>query len=316
MSLRPSALAACLATFALAVAACSDDETTASPGTGDAGPAATSDAGTTTDPTPTVDAGGDAGVAPARIRVAHLSPDAPAVRVCVTAKDGMFSANDTPATPSLSFKQISVYVPVPAGSYKARIVAGDATNCGTALAAPFADVPLPAVAAGDVVTAAAIGKLSAIGSATGLTVAVLPDLPATPEAGKVHLRFFHAAPTTNIPVFVGVANGGNLAAALFSNVAFGKTDATLDGTKGFKPVDTAATKARLGASASATGATVWASDAIAAAGLPDRTIRTVIAIDAANATNAGDVDVLVVDDEAPGANGLNDSAVVLPKLAN
>ena len=145
---------------------------------------------------------------------------------------------------------------------------------------------------------------------------MLPDLPATPEAGKVHLRFFHAAPTTNIPVFVGVANGGNLAAALFSNVAFGKTDATLDGTKGFKPVDTAATKARLGASASATGATVWASDAIAAAGLPDRTIRTVIAIDAANATNAGDVDVLVVDDEAPGANGLNDSAVVLPKLAN
>ena len=316
MSLRTFAFAAAACLVPFAVACTDDDDTSASPQTADAGPS-TTDGGGTPEPTPTLDGGSDAAAAaPARIRVAHLSPDAPAVRVCVTAKSGTFSASDTPATPALSFKQISTYVSVPAGEYKARIVAGDAANCGAALAAPFADVPLPAVASGQVVTAAAIGKLSALGGATGLTVAVVEDLPATPAEGKVHLRFFHAAPTTNIPVFVGVASGSSLAAALFSNVAFGKSDATLDATKGFKPVDTTATKARLGATATPTPATVWATHPHPASGLPDRAIRSIFAIDAAGAANAGDVDVLVVDDTAAGANGLNDTAVVLPRIPN
>ncbi len=317
MSLRTFVFAAaCVVPFAASVVACTDDETTTNvTPTADGGTSSPVDSGTPT-PTPTSDAGPDPAAPTAKIRVAHLSPDTPAVRICVTSKSGSFSANEQPATPSLAFKQISVYLTVPAGEYKARVVAGDATNCGTALAAPFADVPLPAVSGGDVVTAAAIGKLADIGNATGLTIAVLPDLPATPDAGKVHLRFFHAAPTTNIPVFVGVANGGALAAALFANVGFGKTDATLDATKGFKPVDTSATKARLGASATATGDIVWGSDAIASSGLPDRAIRSIFAIDAMNADGPGDVDVLVVDDTAPGANGLNDTAVVLPRLAN
>lgn len=317
MSLRSFAFAAaCVVPFA-ALAACSDDTTSSSSATptSDGGSSSTMDGGTTSEPK--TDAGSDAAPMPnAMIRVAHLSPDAPAVRICVTGKSGMFSASDKPVTPSLAFKQISVYLTVPAGDYKARVVAGNATDCGTALAAPFADVALPAIAAGDVVTAAAIGKLADLGKDTGLAIAVLPDLPAEPAAGKVHLRFFHAAPTTNIPVFVGVANGANLAAALFSNVAFGKTDASLAATKGFSVVATSATNARLGAAATANGATVWASDAIASTGLPDKSIRSIFAIDAANAAAPGDIDVLVVDDTAAGKDGLNDTAVVLPKVMN
>lgn len=307
--------------LASTVAACSDDDD-------DVKPASATDAGTSETSTgsdSSVGEGGpgsdaatdgnpsDSGPTSAFVRVAHLSPDAPAVRVCVTASTATFSAADTPATPSLTFKQVTHYLEVPAGTYKARIVAGAATDCATSLAG-LPDTTLPALAAGDYATAAAIGKVAEVGADAGATAfRVQPffDLPAVPAMGNVHLRFVHAAPTTNIPVFVGAATGANLSAAVFSNVAYGTTDTALAATKGFKPLPVDATKITLGAAAAATGATVWATDAIKTTGLPDQSVRTAFAIDSAGATAAGDVDVLVCDDLSVGT-GANASCAVLP----
>lgn len=308
-----------LTSMGVPLAACSDDDP-ASPSTsggGDAGSSSETSTGTDSgsggsDASTATDSGTDAAAPKAFVRVAHLSPNAPAVKVCVTASSATFSATDVPATPALTFKQVTTYLEVPAGTYKARLVADSATNCATSLAG-LPDITLPALAAGDYATAAAIGKLGSDASATAFTVKPFFDLLAAPAAGNTHLRFVHAAPTTNIPVFVGAASGGNLSAALFSSVAYSETDAALAATKGYKPLAAADTKITLGASASATGATVWASDAIKAAGLPDQGIRTAFAIDAAGAASAGQVDVLVCDDKATGA-GVNATCAVLPKL--
>jgi hypothetical protein len=262
------------------------------------------------------DGGGDATPADtkAHLRVAHLSPDAPAVKVCVMAKSASFSAADKPATPKLSFKDISVYLEVPPGTYKARLVADTAADCATSLAG-LPDIDLPEVMAGQFATAAAIGKLADTGKATAFKVTAFFDLLATPAAGKAHLKFFHAAPTTNIPVFVGVASadGKKLAAAIFSNVAFGQSDAALSATNGYSPLAIGDTKVQLGAAGSAMGDTVWTSSAIKATGLPDQAIRSTFAIDAAGASTAGQVEVIACDDTDKGTGGLNKSCVVLPK---
>lgn len=58
-------------------------------------------------------------------------------------------------------------------------------------------------------------------------------------------------------------------------------------TNGYAEVDTATTMACLGAAATASGATVWASNAIATTGPPDRAIRTLFAIDLPGAPRTG-----------------------------
>lgn len=306
----------------LAVAACDSDEeatpATVTPDAGGSETGATPDSSTPGDSGGNQDSGNDAGTdagpAKAFVRVAHLSPDAPAVKVCVTAAAASFSATDLPVTPALSFKQVSYYLEVPAGTYKARLIAGDAANCATSVAG-LPDYTLPALAGGDYATAAAIGKVAGIAAdagATAFTVKPYFDLPATPAAGNAHLRFVHAAPTTNIPVFVGAVTGANLSAAVFSNVAFGDTDAALAATKGFKPLPINDTKIVLGAAGSATGATVWSTDAIKTTGLPDQAVRTAFAIDEAGANAVGEVDVLICDDKATGT-GANTTCAVLPQ---
>lgn len=322
LALHAAPLALALVAGGFAVGACSDDEETPTPvTTSDGGGTDTgtttdanggTDSGGGTDATTTTDSGTDAQVGKAYVRVAHLSPDAPAVKVCVTGSSATFSASDTPVTAALSFKQVSYYLEVPAGTYKARIVADTATNCATSLAG-LPDATLPALAAGDYATAAAIGKVAEVADAGATAFKVQPffDLHDTPATGNVHLRFVHAAPTTNIPVFVGAVTGNNLSAAVFSSVVFGGTDTALAATKGFKPLTVDATKIELGAAGSATGAKVWSTDAIKTAGLPNQAVRTAFAIDAAGANAVGEVDVLVCDDLATGT-GANTTCAVLP----
>ena len=246
------------------------------------------------------------------LRVAHLSPDAPAVRVCVVPAAGAFSAAILPVTPSLTFRSVTGYLDVLPGSYKARIVAGAATTCATPLAS-LPDYTLPALPRGTFATAAAVGRVAATG-ATAFTVAPYVDLLATPATGNAHLRFIHAAPATNIPVFVGAANPPNLAAALFRAVPFKGTDPTLAPTNGYRPLPINQTRVELGASASATGALVWSSGAIETSGLAALSIQTVFAID--RGTAVGDVDVLYCDDARAGdaTTKLNASCAILPRL--
>src|SRR4051794_33848387 len=73
----------------------------------------------------------------ARIRVAHLSPDAPAVDICVaqhgtTAFSGPFLAAAGMKT-GLTYGQVTNYMEIAPAQYDVRIVAPGAKNCATPL---------------------------------------------------------------------------------------------------------------------------------------------------------------------------------------
>ena len=130
----------------------------------------------------------------ASLRVAHLSPDAPAVDVWL---DGTRVLQDVP------YKTFSDYLDVPSGDHNIQVTPAGATT-------PVvinADVTLTEDVA---YTVAATGLLS-----TGdLSPLVLVD-DRTPSSGAAQVRFVHTsadAPAVN----VGVASG----ATLFSNVEF------------------------------------------------------------------------------------------------
>jgi hypothetical protein len=203
--------------------ACGDDTT----GTGGAGQGGDNTGGsgqttttTTTTSTSSMGGGGEGGgmAENAQIRVAHLSPDAPAVDVCVfTATDMLVAGpvlkglNDTDG---LAYPDATGYVPLPAGSYKFRIVAPNAANCDTALAG-LPDVGPLDLAAGEAYTAAAVGQLGTT-PATFEVIALADNLGA-PAAGKAHLRFVHASDGTP-NVDVGLA--GATFTPVWSNIAY------------------------------------------------------------------------------------------------
>lgn len=313
-----TASAGLLALVAAAACSSSSDDNASTPttdgGTTDSSSSVGDSATPPSDATTNTDSASDAATPQAFVRVAHLSPDAPPVKVCVTAAAASFSATDKPVAGPLSFKQVSYYLAVPPGAYKARLVAEGAADCATSLAG-LPDYTLPALAADDYATAAAIGKVSALGSdasaAVAFTVKPFFDLLATPAMAQAHLRFVHAAPGTNIPVFVGAVASGNLSAALFSGVPFGDTDTALAATKGYKPIDVAGSKIELGAAATATGAVVWSTDALKASGLAEKSVQTAFAIDKGSDAGAGAIEVLVCDDTAKGT-GANTTCAVLP----
>ncbi len=138
----------------------------------------------------------------AQVRVAHLSPDAPAVDVWV---DGAVVLSGVP------FQAISSYLSVPAGSRRIQVTpAGRSTPV-------VIDATLD-LAGGTPYTVAATGRLSAI--------APLPLLDdRNPTASRAKVRFVHAAPDAPA-VDIAVAGGP----ILFSNVAF-------RGSAGYAAVD-------------------------------------------------------------------------------
>ena len=164
------------------------------------------------------------------LRVAHLSPDAPAVDFCI-APDGTTAftgpvMKSLGATAGLAYTQVSAYATVMAGAYDVRIVAPNAASCATSLAGLPDITNLPAVPAGGYVTAAAIGLLAS--TATPFQLKAYVD-EHTPPAGKVKLRFVHDSPGTPA-VDVGVGQGAAFT-PIFTNVAypgFAASSATID----------------------------------------------------------------------------------------
>ncbi|MBK7780761.1 MAG: DUF4397 domain-containing protein [Ardenticatenia bacterium] len=143
--------------------------------------------------------------APARVRVAHASPDAPAVDILV---NGAVAFSNAP------FGAVSGYAGLPAGTYNVKVVPTGATS-------PVvieADLTLEA---GKDYTVAAVGRLAEI------MPIVLMDDNSRPAAGKVHVRFVHASPDAPA-VDIAVAGGP----VLFSNISFKEVGAYL-------PVDAA-----------------------------------------------------------------------------
>ena len=158
----------------------------------------------------------------ARIRVAHLSPDAPAVDVCLKPAGGAYRAPvlaGLGASAGLRYPQVTAYVELPPATYDVRVVlAGDATCANAAVA----DTTGIAVGADTTATIAAIGVLDRSGAAShdpGFRLALLPDATSA-AAGKGKLRFVHASPgTPAVDVGLGVAHTFQ---RVFANVSFGQ----------------------------------------------------------------------------------------------
>jgi hypothetical protein len=159
------------------------------------------------------------------IRVAHLSPDAPAVDVCVKPH----SSSTWPATPllaslgtaaGLSYPQVTTYVNLAATAYDVRIVAAPATSCTTGVVPDTTNVTIPAAVHA---TVAATGDLTVAGSDPGFALKVYVD-ETTVASGSGSLRFIHASPSTPA-VDVGTLSGSTFS-AIFSDVAFGTVAAS------------------------------------------------------------------------------------------
>lgn len=142
-------------------------------------------------PFATVEAQGNA-----RLRVAHLSPDAPSVDVY---------ANDNKVLSNVPFKAVSDYLTVPAAKYTLKVFAAGA-DAKTATPVINADAT---VEAGKDYTVAATGKLAAI------KPTILVDDNSAPAAGKARIRVFHASP--DAPAVDIAVKGG---AVVVPNLAF------------------------------------------------------------------------------------------------
>ncbi len=164
--------------------------------------------------------GGSGGAAAetASVRVAHLSPDAPAVDFCLLPQGGEpigpvleLVAN---VADGLAYPGTTPYLDVPAGTYGVRITLADATDCDEG-AVP--DVNGITFAADLTYTAAAIGMLTPAGQDEAFALTLFED-DNTVEAGKVRVRFIHASPDTpNVDVGLG---SGNSFTPVWTNVPY------------------------------------------------------------------------------------------------
>ena len=245
-----------------------------------------------------------AGSAPdrARVRIAHLSPDAPAVDVCI-AEAGSGTWGDPllrrlGAATGLAYAQVTTYVELPTRAYDIRVILATATGCGAGAVPDTLNVTVtPKLTA----TIAAIGIIDRSGPAANdpaFRLQVLVDEP-TVAANKTKLRFFHASPGTPA-VDVGLGTQASFV-KVFANVSFGQTaptNGTSLSTNGFVETNplTAHVTARI--ANATTDALVIPSVTLAA-----NSVATAIAIGGKTGTHANPLSVLLCSDTAP-ANGL------------
>ncbi|MGD9892311.1 MAG: DUF4397 domain-containing protein [Dehalococcoidia bacterium] len=131
--------------------------------------------------------------ATARVRVVHMSPDAPAVDVLV---------DDQRAISNLVFKSATDYASIPAGQHNVKV-----TPVGQNQTAVIeADLPLQA---GQDLTVVATGRLAEIAALP------LEDDNSAPSPGNAKVRFVHASPDAPA-VDIAIAGGQ----VLFPNVSF------------------------------------------------------------------------------------------------
>jgi hypothetical protein len=235
----------------------------------------------------------------AHVRIAHLSPDTPAVDICLApAGSNAFDKSllkTLGANDGLAYPQVTTYVDLPVGMYDVRIVHATASGCSIGAVPDTKNVGIH----NDLTaTIAAIGVLDRSGAAAtnpGLSLAIFLDDTAV-TAGKTKLRFIHASPgTPNVDVGLGT---GTSFAKVFSNVAFGTVAMHAPLVNGFvetTPV-TSPVAARL---ANATTDALVIPSVTLAAG----SIATAIAIGGKTGASTNPLAVLWCSDNAP-ANGL------------
>ncbi|MEO5728500.1 MAG: DUF4397 domain-containing protein [Byssovorax sp.] len=290
---------------AFAVAACGDDTSGTGGGGGGTGTDATtsttsttSTTATTTTTSTTSSTGTGGSAAMAMVRVAHLSPDAPAIDFCVKGSSaatftGPVMNSLLKVTAGLAYPNLTAYLPLPADKYTVRIVAPGQSSCETALA-KLPDVKDLAVEADKSYTVAAIGQLMAAAPTKPFEIKAFAD-DDTVDAQKAKVRFIHAsANTPNVDVGTGAADKFM---AIFSNVKFGD-----EGVVGGKKYLETPALSKVTLSARATG-TVADALVLNNVDVPAGAIVTAFAIG-----NLGDkpqpLKVLVCVDNAPAANNL------------
>ncbi|GAB3362276.1 DUF4397 domain-containing protein [Modestobacter lapidis] len=144
-------------------------------------------------------AAGDATPAEGLVRMAHLSPDTPAV-------DAYIDSVSTPGTqvvlPAVTYGDVSPYQPVPAGTYTVS-----ARNAGADPAGPPALATTVTVEPGRAVTIAGVGYFA------DLRFAVLSDDLTLPPAGQARARVINAAASAS-PLDLSLAGSAALATGL------------------------------------------------------------------------------------------------------
>lgn len=243
----------------------------------------------------------------AHVRIAHLSPDTPAVDICLApAGTGAFSQRllDTlGATGGLSYPQVTAYVDLPVGSYDVRIVHATASGCAIGAVPDALGVSIHDQ---ETATVAAIGVLDPSGPAASnppLQLAVFADDTAV-DPGKSKLRFIHASPGTPA-VDVGLGSGATFT-KVFADVSFGGIAQAFAADNGFVETSplTSPVAARLANQTS--DALVIQSVTLGA-----NAISTAIAIGGKTGASTNPLRVLWCADSAP-ANGLLAACTIVP----
>jgi hypothetical protein len=246
----------------------------------------------------------------ARVRIAHLSPDAPPVDVCI-AEAG--SANWSEpllrrlgATTGLAYSQVTTYVELPTRAYDIRVILATSTGCAAGAVPDTLNVTVtPKLTA----TIAAIGIIDRSGPAANdpaFRLQVLVD-ELTVGANKTKLRFFHASPgTPAVDVGLGVAHGF---VKVFGNVSFGQTAPT-NGTSLSNNGFVETTPVTSPVSARLAGALTDALT-IPSVTLAPNAVATAIAIGGKTGTHTNPLRVLLCADTAP-ANGLLSACSIAP----
>jgi hypothetical protein len=161
--------------------------------------------------------------APVELRVAHLSPDAPAVDVCLApAGSGRFTGpvlEQAGAAGGLSYGQATRYLSFASGSYDVRVVAANATDCTSPI---VPDTSGATLTPGRAITVAATGLAAPASSQPAFALVPLVD-DTQVAAGKAKVRFVHASPGTP-PVDVGAGSGASFT-PIFTAVPFPSVDA-------------------------------------------------------------------------------------------
>ncbi len=156
--------------------------------------------------------------ATAMVRVAHLSPDAPAVDVYVDAEPG----ESDPAVAGLEFTDVTGYLELPVGEREVTITADDDDE-------PIDPTPLTVELGEAAYTVAAIGKLEPDCGVPAFTVDVLVDDLSPLEDGTGRVRVYHAVPDAPA-VDVGVGPVDDPELFLAKSLVFSNTgpDVTVD----------------------------------------------------------------------------------------
>ena len=190
---------------------CSDGTKSAVPGSAGGPAVAPADLGTAAMPPP---------MTMALLRVAHLTPDAAPIDVCVavhgsTAYQGPLLKQAGVDAGGLAYAQATKYLALPPAQYDFRVVDGAAASCATGML----DVTsLPALRGGESVTVAALGLMHPpAGNNNTLQLKLYVDDTGA-ASGPVALRFIHASPDTPA-VDAGIGSGNQFTPA-FLNVGY------------------------------------------------------------------------------------------------